>query len=113
MSAYDNLIGVPKNVAVIELLFEKILTTGPIAQIYLVKTDRQYEAAFFLNGHYKHGPPIPRLLENPTENLMYWMGVRPKIGLSQAEGDDITMAVNVRNKVAHLHFFDKWGKDDY
>jgi hypothetical protein len=42
---------------------------------------------------------------------MYWMGVRPKIGLSQAEGDDIAMAVNVRNKVAHLHFFDKWGKD--
>jgi hypothetical protein len=111
MSTINNLIDKPKNVAVIELLFEKKLATGPIAQIYLVKTERQYEAAFFLNGYYKHGPPIPRLLDSPTENIMYWMGVRPKIGLSQAEGDDIAMAVNVRNKVAHLHFFDKWGKD--
>lgn len=103
---------VPKDAEVISLIVEKTLNNGMLVEVYLVKYPRQYEAALFIEGHYKPGPPIPREMENPTESAAYWMGVRPKIGLSQHEGNEILGAVNVQNKLHHCYFSDKWGIQD-
>lgn len=100
---------VPKEVEVISQLVEKTLKTGMLVEVYLVKTSRQYESAIFIDGHYKPGPPVPRQLDNPTETASYWMGVRPKVGLSKEEGEEILGAVNVQNMLHHCNFVDKWG----
>ena len=100
---------VPKDVEVISQIIEKTLKSGMIVEVHLVKYPQHYESALFIDGHYKHGPPLPRPLENPTETSAYWMGVRPKVGLSQEEGDEILGAVNVQNKLHHCFFIDKWG----
>ena len=100
---------VPKEADVISQLIEKTLTTGMLVEVYLVKYPRHYEAALFVDGHYRPGPPVPRQLETPTETSSYWMGVRPKVGLSQEEGDEILGAVNVQNMIHHCNFIDKWG----
>jgi hypothetical protein len=104
-----HIIDVPKESKVISQIIEKTLNNGMLVQVYLVKCPRQYEAALFIDGHYKPGPPLPRPLETPTDTAAYWMGVRPKIGLSQEEGDEILGAVNVQNKLHHCYFSDKWG----
>lgn len=106
------LIDVPKEADVISLIIEKTLDNGMLIEVYLVKYPRQYEAALFINGHYKPGPPLPRPLEIPSEIAVYWMGVRPKVGLSQEEGDEILGAVNVQNKLHHCYFTDKWGVEN-
>ncbi|MDD2732941.1 MAG: hypothetical protein PHF56_03290 [Desulfuromonadaceae bacterium] len=100
---------VPKEVEVISQLVEKTLKTGMLVEVYLVKNPRQYESAIFIDGHYKAGPPVPRPLDNPTETAAYWMGVRPKVGLSKEEGEEILGAVNVQNMLHHCNFMDKWG----
>jgi len=103
------LIDVPHGVTVIAQILEKTLKNGMLVEVYLVKTQRQYEAALFVEGHYKSGPPVPRPTDNPTETAAYWMGVRPSVGLSQEEGDDVLAEVNVQNKLHHINFMDKWG----
>lgn len=103
---------VPKEAVVISQIIEKTLKSGMLVEVYLVKYPRQYEAALFIDGHYKPGPPLPRALENPTENAAYWMAVRPKVGLSQEEGDEILGAVNVQNMLHHCYFSDKWGTSE-
>lgn len=100
---------VPKDADVISQIIEKTLTSGMLVEVYLVKYPRQYEAALFVDGHYKPGPPVPRPLENASEAVAYWMGVRPKVGLSQEEGDEILGAVNVQNMLHHCYFKDTWG----
>ena len=105
----SSLIDVPKETEVVSPIIEKTLQNGMLVEVYLVKLPRQYEAALFIEGHYKPGPPVPRPVENPTEAAAYWMGVRPKVGLSQAEGDEILGAVNVQNMLHHCYFSDKWG----
>jgi hypothetical protein len=105
----SSFIDVPKDVEVLSQLIEKTLNSGMLVEVYLVKNPRQYEAALFIEGHFKPGPPLPRPLENPTETAAYWMGVRPKVGLSQEEGDEILGAVNVQNMLHHCFFSDKWG----
>lgn len=104
-----SLINVPEGITVVAQIMEKTLKNGMLMEVYLVKTQRQYEAALFLEGHYKPGPPIPRPTENPTETAAYWIGVRPSVGLSQEEGDNILAEVNVKNMLHHCHFVDKWG----
>lgn len=104
-----NLIDVPKDAEVISQIIEKTLKTGMLVEVYLVKYPRQYESALFIEGHYKAGPPLPRPLDTPTETAAYWMGVRPKVGLSQEEGDEILGTVNVQNMLHHCNFMDKWG----
>ncbi len=104
-----SLIDVPRDVEVISQIIEKTLNNGMLVEVYLIKNPRQYESALFIEGHYKPGPPLPRPLETPTETAAYWMGVRPKVGLSQEEGDEILGAVNVQNKLHHCFFSDKWG----
>ena len=104
-----SLIDIPQHADVISQLVEKKLQSGMHVEVYLVKFPRQYEAALFIDGRYKPGPPIPRLLETPTETAAYWMGIRPKVGLSLEEGDEILGAVNVQNRLHHCNFVDKWG----
>ena len=109
-----SLTDVPKDAEVISQLVEKTLKSGMLVEVYLVKYPGHYEAGLFIDGHYKPGPPVPRPLETPTETAAYWMAVRPKVGLSQEEGDEILGAVNVQNKLHHCHFVDKWGvTEDY
>lgn len=103
---------VPKDSEVISNLVEKTLKNGMLIEVYLIKNSRQYESALFIDGHYKPGPPLPRLLDTPTDTAAYWMGVRPKVGLSQEEGDEILGAVNVQNKLHHCYFSDTWGVND-
>lgn len=105
----SHLLDVPKDVVVLDQLIEKTLSNGMIVEVYLVKHPHQYEAALFIEGHYKPGPPVPRPLDAPTETAAYWMGVRPKAGLSREEGEEILGAVNVQNKLHHCNFIDKWG----
>jgi hypothetical protein len=105
----SHLIDVPHDVVVLDQLVEKTLNNGMIVEVYLVKLPRQYEAALFIGGHYKPGPPIPRPLDPPTATAAYWMGVRPKAGLTVEEGEEILGAVNVQNKMHHCSFIDKWG----
>lgn len=103
---------IPKDAEIVSQLFEKTLQSGMLVEVYLVKYPSHYEAALFVEGHYKPGPPIPHPLENPTETTAYWMGVRPRVGLSQEEGEDILAAVNVQNKMHHCFFADKWGVEE-
>lgn len=105
----NSLIDVPKDAEIVSQIIEKTLQSGMLVEVYLVKYPRQYESALFIEGHYKPGPPVPRPLDNPTETAAYWMGVRPKVGLSQEEGDEILGTVNVQNKIHHCYFTDKWG----
>ena len=104
-----SLTDVPKDAEVISQIIEKTLKSGMLVEVYLVKYPRQYEAALFIDGHYKPGPPVPRPIDNPSEAAAYWMAVRPKVGLSQEEGDEILGSVNVQNILHHCHFIDKWG----
>lgn len=104
-----SLIDVPKEAEIISLIVDKTLKNGMVVEVYLVKYPRQYEAALFVEGHFKPGPPVPRPLGNPTEAAAFWMGVRPKVGLSREEGDEILGEVNVQNMLHHCHFMDKWG----
>lgn len=102
----------PNDMTIVNLILEKALTNGMHAKIFLVKRPNQFEAALFLGSHYKPGPPIPRLLSKPNESAIYWMGVRPSIGLSQFEGDTIIEEVQFQNKVQHCNFVDKWGHEN-
>jgi len=104
-----SLIDVPKGVEIISQIIEKTLHSGLLVEVYLVKNPRQYEAALFVGGHFKPGPPVPRPLDTPTETAAFWMGVRPKVGLTKEEGDEILGSVNVQNMMHHCHFIDKWG----
>lgn len=104
--------GIPKDKTVISQIMEKTLKNGMLVEVYLVKCPRQYEAAMFIEGHYKPGPPVPRPTDNPTDVAAYWMGVRPSVGLTQEEGDNILAEVNVQNMLHHFHFMDKWGMVD-
>lgn len=103
------LLGLPQELTLISLIMEKTLRNGMLAEVHLVKGPRQYEAALFVEGHYKPGPPIPRNLENPTGAAAYWMGVRPSVGFSEEEGNNILAEVNVQNRLHHCNFMDRWG----
>lgn len=105
----SSLIDVPAEAEVLDQLIEKTLNNGMLIEVYLIKYPRHYEAALFINGHFKAGPPVPRSLETPTDTAAYWMGVRPKVGLSEEEGEEILGAVNVQNMIHHCNFIDKWG----
>lgn len=100
---------VPPELALVEQILEKCTSNGMLVEVYLAKTTRQYEAALFVEGRYKPGPPVPRELDSPSAKASYWMGVRPKVGFSQEEGDDILTTLDRHNKMHHCVFMDKWG----
>lgn len=101
----------PKDTTIISVILEKQLKNGMCAEVFLIKRPRQYEAALFVGGHYKPGPPVPRPLDNPTDAAAYWMGVRPSVGFSEREGESIIEEVQVQNKLHHCYFIDRWGHE--
>jgi len=106
------LMGVPSDMTVISQILEKTLKNGMLVEVYLVKGPRQYEAALFVEGNYKPGPPVPRQVDTPSETAAYWMGVRPSVGFTETEGLDILAEVNIQNRHHHINFIDKWGVVD-
>ncbi len=80
-------------------ILKKILQSGYVAEINLVKRDGCYEAALYLNGKYVGGPPLPRLLAPPKGDVTHWMGNRPTIGLTENEADRIAEIVQNENDV--------------
>jgi len=107
MSEYTEM---PKDMEVVEMILERVLqNTGALLEICLVKHGRQYEAALFIEKKYKPGPPMPRPLEAPAGQATHWMGVRPKVGLSQEETDKILYEVNGLNALHRIQMKDDWG----
>ncbi|WP_390139128.1 hypothetical protein [Geobacter metallireducens] len=96
---------------VLDSILSKETKNGFLVDVRLVKRPRQYEAALFLNGKYKPGPPVPRPLDNPTTDASHWMGVRPSVGFSPEEADAITDEVMSQNRLRRLTFTDRWGRE--
>ena len=107
MSDYKEM---PGDMEVQELIVERVLqNTGALLEICLVKHGRQYEAALFFDKKYKPGPPMPRPLDSPSGQYTHWMGVRPKVGLSQEEAEKIIYEVNGLNALHRIQMKDNWG----
>jgi hypothetical protein len=107
MSEYMDM---PQHMEVQELIVERVLqSTGALLEICLVKHKSQYEAALFFDKKYKPGPPLPRPLETPSGPSTHWMGVRPKVGLTQDEAEKIIYEVNGVNALHRIQMKDNWG----
>jgi len=103
----------PPDMEVVELILDRVLqNTGALLEVCLVKHGRQYEAALFFDSRYKPGPPLPRPLEQPTATATHWMGVRPKVGLSQEEAEKIEYEVLGINATYRIQMKDNWGKEE-
>jgi hypothetical protein len=100
----------PEEMEVEEVIVERTLqNTGALLEICLVKNGAQYEAALFFDRRYKPGPPMPRPLETPSGQSTHWMGVRPKVGLTQAEAEKVAYEVNGLNALHRIQMRDTWG----
>jgi hypothetical protein len=100
----------PEEMEVQEVILERVLqSTGALLEVCLVKHGPQYEAALFFDKKYKPGPPLPRPLESPSGQATHWMGVRPKVGLSQEEAEKIAYEVNGVNALHRIQIRDNWG----
>ena len=100
----------PPDMEVQELILERVLqNTGALLEICLVKHGAQYEAALFFNKKFKPGPPLPRPLESPSGQSTHWMGVRPKVGLTQEEAEKIDYEVKGVNALHRIQMRDNWG----
>jgi hypothetical protein len=113
MSEYMDM---PKDMEVEELIFDRVLqSTGVLLEVCVVKHGSQYEAALFFDKKYKPGPPLPRPLENPAGQSTHWMGVRPKVGLTQEEAEKIVYEVKGLNALHRIQMKDNWGSqlDNY
>jgi hypothetical protein len=104
--------GIPADMAVEDVIISKTLKNGMYVEVRLVKRPRQYEAALFIDGKYKSGPPLPRPLELPKDDVTHWMGVRPSVGLTTQEAEEIEAEVHATNTLKRLMFKDVWGKDE-
>jgi hypothetical protein len=104
----------PADMDVQELLIDRVLqNTGALMEICLVKHGRQYEAAVFFDKKYKPGPPLPRPLESPSGQATHWMGVRPKVGLTEEEAEKVFSEVNGVNALHRIQMKDNWGSGVY
>ena len=100
----------PETMEVEELILERVLqNTGALLEICLVKHGNQYEAALFFDKKFKPGPPLPRPLESPSGQSTHWMGVRPKVGLTQEEAEKIAYEVKGLNALHRIQMKDSWG----
>lgn len=90
------------------LILKKILQSGYIAEINLVKLEGEYEAALFLNGKPIAGPPLPRPLTPPKDELSHWMGNRPTIGLTRSEAERIIAEVEGENGILRQRCLNGW-----
>jgi hypothetical protein len=101
----------PEDMDVEELIVERVLqNTGALLEICLVKHGAQYEAALFFDKKYKPGPPLPHPLEAPSGQSTHWMGVRPKVGLTQEEAEKIAYEVNGVNALHRIQMKDNLGQ---
>lgn len=104
----------PADMDVLELIIDRVLqNTGALMEICLVKHGRQYEAAVFFDKKYKPGPPLPRPLESPSGQATHWMGVRPKVGLTEEEAEKVFSEVNGVNALHRIQMKDTWGSALY
>ena len=102
--------GMPTGMSVEQVIIEKVLHSMQVQlEICLVKHAGQYEAALFLDGKYKYGPPMPRPLETPSVQSTHWMGVRPKVGLTEEEAEKIENEVLSTNALSRIQMKDDWG----
>lgn len=100
----------PPDMEVREVILERVLqNTGALLEICVVKHGSQYEAALFMEGKYKPGPPLPRPLEDPAGEKTHWMGVRPKVGLTAEEAERIEYEVMGTNALYRIQMRDTWG----
>jgi len=100
----------PENMEVQEVIIERVLqNTGALLEICLVKNGPQYEAALFFSKKYKPGPPLPRPLETVSGQSTHWMGVRPKVGLTEEEAEKIIYEVKGLNALHRIQMKDTWG----
>lgn len=100
----------PAGMEVEELILDRVLqSTGVLLEVCLVKHNSQYEAAVFFDKKYKPGPPLPRPLDTPSGQSTHWMGVRPKVGLTQAEAEKIAYEVHGLNALHRIQIKDTWG----
>jgi hypothetical protein len=100
----------PDDMDVLEVIVDRVLqNTGALLEICLVKHGTQYEAALFFDKKYKPGPPMPRPLETPSGQSTHWMGVRPKVGLTEEESEKIAYEVNGVNALHRIQMKDNWG----
>lgn len=100
----------PEDMEVQESILERVLqSTGALLEVCLVKRGGQYEAALFFDKKYKPGPPLPRPLETVSGQATHWMGVRPKVGLTQEETEKIVYEVNGLNALHRIQMRDSWG----
>ncbi len=88
----------------------KILQSGYLAEINMVKRDGLYEAALYLNGRFVGGPPLPCLLDPPKGDLTHWMGNRPTIGLTESEAERIIEMVQNENDMLVHRQKNGWGE---
>ncbi|ANA39724.1 MULTISPECIES: hypothetical protein [Geobacter] len=102
---------VPSDMDVHESILSKETKNGFLVDVRMVKRHRQYEAALFLNGRYKPGPPLPRPLDNPSGDTTHWMGVRPSVGFTDEEAQTILDDVKSQNDLHHITFRDTWGRE--
>lgn len=107
MSEYTEM---PREMEVQEMILERVLqNTGALLEICVVKHGKQYEAALFIDKKYKPGPPMPRPLDSPAGQATHWMGVRPKVGLTEEETEQILYEVNGLNALHRITMRDDWG----
>src|SRR3954451_14771677 len=100
MSVY---LDMPAGMEVQEVIVDRVLqNTGALLEICLVKHGAQYEAALFFDKKYKPGPPLPRPLEEPSGKSTHWMGVRPKVGLTEEESEKILYEVKGVNALHRI-----------
>lgn len=105
-------VDVPDDMEVQEQIIERRLkNTDSIMEVRIIKRHRQYEAAMFIEGKYKPGPPLPRELEAPSGDYTHWMGVRPKVGITAEEAEKIFYEVNGINALYRIQMKDDWGKE--
>jgi hypothetical protein len=93
-----------------KLNLKKVLQSGIVAEINLVKREGQYEAALYLDGKYVGGPSIPRPLSPAKGEITHWMGNRPTIGLTKSEADRISEEVEGENEVMRYRQKKGWSE---
>jgi len=90
------------------LILKKVLSSGIVAEVYLVKRDGFYEAALYLSGKYIGGPPLPLPLNPPKGDVEYWMGNRPTVGLTKSDAEKIEAEVGAENEIVRYRRRKGW-----
>jgi hypothetical protein len=77
-------------------LLHKVLSNGAHATFALVRHKGEYKAMLFVNGKRVNGPPLPQPLATAKDDVTYWMGNKPGVGLTTSEAELIIKAVTER-----------------